>query len=250
MFHGSSFTPSDASAVANGQLIYAEENASLELAARNKRISETLLQNLAAQDVFYFLASKIPMMRSFEQVWTFSGADLISIDPRLFVRALQTEYFSFPFSAGVEVYKLVQQKILSDVSISEGQPSNLSVEVVQMWSDTPVPTFQQALNVSPNFANQDQFVPDFATLSKLFPNFMREWQVSPSFPNQSQSSANVLNVPHQVSNVSNQIQGASNVSNSSNKFQGVSRCFKCFEFIKSISRCFKCSEFVDVAFEF
>jgi hypothetical protein len=232
MFHGSSLTPTDAPAVDIGQPNSVEGYATLESAARIKRISETLLQNLTAQDVFFYLVSKVPSIRSFGQVWNFSGADLISIDPKLFVRVLQTEYSSFPFSAGVEVYKLVQQKIISDVSISEGQPSNLSVEVVQLWSDTPVPTFQQALNVSPNFVNQDQFVPDFATLSKLFPNCMREWQASPSFPNQFQFpnvSNQFPNVSNQFSNVSNeflyasnQVPGVSNVPNFSNQIQGVS----------------------------
>jgi hypothetical protein len=239
MLRGSSITPTDAPAGDSGQPNSVEGYSALESAARNRRISETLLQSLTAQDVFQFLVSKIPTLRSFEQVWTFSGADLISIDPKVFVRALQIEYPSLPFSAGVEVYKLVQQKILSDVSISEGQPSNLSVEVVQNWSDTPVPTFQQALNASPNFANQDQFVPDFATLSRLFPNFMREWQASPSFPNQFQGAANGAalpnvsnqfpnvsnqfpNVSNQFPNVSNQVQGVSNVPNFSKQFQGVS----------------------------
>jgi hypothetical protein len=92
MLRGSSITPTDAPIGDGGQPNSVEGYSALESAARNKRISETLLQNLTAQDVFHFLVFKIPTLRDFEQVWSFSGADLISIDPKLFVRALQIEY--------------------------------------------------------------------------------------------------------------------------------------------------------------
>ena len=134
MSHGSTFTPRDAPAVVLGQPNSAEGHQANVKAARLSRIAETLLQSLSAEDVFYFIVSKVPAIHSFEAVWSFTGADLVSIEPKNFVRALQTEFPTFPFSAGVEVYKLVQQKIITDVSISQDQPSNLSTEVVQSWS--------------------------------------------------------------------------------------------------------------------
>jgi hypothetical protein len=76
------------------------------------------------------LVVKVPSIQIFEAVWTLTGADLVSIDPRVFVRALQTEFATFPLSAGVEVYKLVRQKIIADSANSVGQPSNLKQRVL------------------------------------------------------------------------------------------------------------------------
>jgi hypothetical protein len=223
MFHGSSKTPNDAATIGVGQANSAEGHAALVDAERVRRISETLLQNLSAKDVFFFLGSKLPALQAYEAVWTFTGADLVSIDPKSFVRALQTEYNSFPFSVGVEVYKLVQQKILADVSISEGMPSNLSLEVVQSWSDTPVPTFQQALIAPSNFANQAQFVPDFAVLAQMFPNFISQFQGAANVSAAPIASKQFSNVPNQFPNFPNQISNVLNrFPNFPNRVQGVS----------------------------
>jgi hypothetical protein len=255
MFSGSTATPSSNSArLPSANSVEGFEAANV--AARINRLEKTLLQDLSVEDMFFFLSSRIPALRIFESVWNFSGADIVSIDPKLFVRALQLEFVSFPFSAGVEVYKLVQQKIITDVSMSEGQPKNLGSEVVQLWSDNPVPSFQQALGSIPemssqpsvpaNFANQASFVPDVAMLSRMFPsfpnsfqgyanvpNFSNQFQNIPSVPNlssQFQNFPNVPNLPNQfqnfpnVPNLSNQVQSVSNVSNQSastlNSFAG------------------------------
>jgi hypothetical protein len=183
--------------------------------------SNSLLQEVSAKDVFSFLASKIPGLRAFENFWTFSGADLVSIDPKLFVQALQLEYSSFPFSVGVEVYKLVRQKIISDSANSVGQPGNLSSEVVANWTESTIPSFQQALaaapslpngpQASPNFQNQPQFVPDFARLGQLFPNcgefqnYPNQFQASQNFPNQFQASQNFPNQFQSFQNFPNQL---------------------------------------------
>ena len=230
MFSSSTSTPTDASAVELGQVPpnSAEGHLANVKAARRSRIANTLLQSLSSQDVFFFLASEVPAIHSFEAVWSFTGADLVSIEPKNFVRVLQTEFPTFPFSAGVEVYKLVQQKIITDVSISEGQPSNLSTEVVQSWSENPVPSFQQALSNAPNFSNQVPFAPDFAAMARMFPNFARDWQASPSFPNQIPSAVNFPMQIQGAANFPNQIQGFPNfpnqtqgVSNFTNQIQGV-----------------------------
>ena len=80
--------------------------------ARLGRIEKTPLCVMNPKDTFLFLSSKIPALQAFELVWTFQGAQLFSIGPDAFIRQLQNEYLNFPFSVGVEVYKLVQQKII------------------------------------------------------------------------------------------------------------------------------------------
>jgi hypothetical protein len=192
--------------VVAGQQNSVEGFAAIAAANLKRRVSTTLLQNLSAEDVFQFLVSEIPALRSFESLWTFSGADLVSIEPKSFIRTLRTEYQSFPFSVGVEVYKLVQQKILSDVSMSEGQPSNLSTDVVQSWSDAPVPSFQQAFLATPEFGTQ--FIPSVAAHPNPFQFFA-------NFPNQNQHAVNFSNQIRDSANSLNQSQGVSNIANSS-----------------------------------
>jgi hypothetical protein len=194
MFLGPKSTPFGAPAAELRPDNSVEGFAAAALAARCERFDKTLLQDLSAKDVFQFLASSIPKLQSFESIWTFTGADLVSIDPKLFVRALQLEYSSFPFSIAVEVYKLVQHKIITDVSNSDGKPGNLSSEVVQQWSNASVPSFQQALSnipensaqvsVAANFPNQTPFVPNFSNLAQLFPN-CAAFQFGQNYPNQS-----------------------------------------------------------------
>jgi hypothetical protein len=164
------------------------------LAARQEMFDKILMQDLSSKDMFQFLVSSIPKLQPFESIWTFSGADIVSIDPKLFVRALQLEYASFPFSIAVEVYKLVQQKVITDVSNSQGQPGNLSSEVVQQWLTASVPSFQQALSnisenlvqasVSANIPERTPVVPNFSNFAQLFPN-CAAFQFGQNYPNQS-----------------------------------------------------------------
>jgi hypothetical protein len=268
MFPVPNSTPRDASVFVAGSNSV-EGFAAIAEAERTQRISKTLLQDLSTKDVFQLLVSGVPSIRIFESVWTFSGADLVSIDPKLFIRVLQTEFASFPFSVGVEVYKLVQQKIISDVSISEGQPSNLSMEVIQTWSDTPVPTFHQALNessdvISRSFAsNPVQFASNVSNQFQNVSNFSNPFQnvsnVSNPFQNVSNVSnsfQNVANVSNNALNFANQVQGTSNGSSQFRHASNLANCTKsnseCFKRFNSIAECstfskfyFKCHQFTD-----
>ena len=111
---------------------------------RLNRLLRSPLHTFAAKDVFIFLHSKVPILKSFELFWNLSGDQLVSVGPKSIIQLLQTEFTSFPFSAAVEVFKLVQQKVVSDVSLQDVAP--LDSNLVQEWSNSEVPSLSKSLS--------------------------------------------------------------------------------------------------------
>jgi hypothetical protein len=112
---------------------------------RLTRIDKTPLHELSPKDAFLLMVSAIPSISAYESTWTFSGNQLVTIGPDLFVRAIQVEYFAFPFSAAVEIFKIVQRKVVSDVSLSNYNSNPVDSALVQKWFDAIVPSAQQLI---------------------------------------------------------------------------------------------------------
>ncbi len=125
--------------------------------ARLFRIDKTPLQDLQAVDVFAFLSSKVSDLRAFENSWRLSGLQLISFMPQNFIRALQLEFLSFPFSLGAEIFKVVQNKIISDNSSTSAEEIQnvLDRGVVDAWVNSQVPSFQVLLGIQDQFREKE-----------------------------------------------------------------------------------------------
>jgi len=95
--------------------------------------------------MLFSMVSAIPSISAYEATWTFSGNQLVTIGPELFVRAIQVEHFAFPFSAAVEIFKIVQRKVVSDVSLSNYNLNPVDPALVQKWFDAIVPSAQQVI---------------------------------------------------------------------------------------------------------
>jgi hypothetical protein len=213
MSSSSNITPTESRDDGAAQLLSIEGILAAGNMARLARIEKTPLQELKAADVFLLFVSKVPALQPFEFVWAIDGADIVSIDPKLFVRKLQTEYVNFTFSVAKEVYKLVQLKIMSDREIPEGQSPRLATNIIQQWIDY-LPSENQ-FNSVPEVPNPSQALPNSSIQSHVFPNFANFPNHAQLFANQNQFPAftNLSNPFQDYVNVPNHLQGGYNFPN-------------------------------------
>jgi hypothetical protein len=113
-------------------------------------LGQKLMCLMSSDEVFAFIVSKVSGLQQFKNVWLLTGEQLLSFEPRLFIRAIQLELMSFPFSLGVEVFKLVQERIREEaqfvVTAGIAHPSGESV--VNAWISASVPSIQNFLSQS------------------------------------------------------------------------------------------------------
>lgn len=185
---GGSRSKSAAGGGSNAQAVVA--NAERLAVIENMKLSE-----MQSGELFQFLLSKIPGIKIYEAVWLLSGAQLAAFPPSSFVRALQMEFLSFSFSLGVEIFKIVQKKIVDDhqtkiTSGAEGQDV-ADTGAVNAWANAAVPSIHNSLGSAIDFNS----INSNATSSVSQNSFGANHQVS--------SSQNSFGVNPQVSSIQN-----------------------------------------------
>ena len=101
-------------------------------------IQDLQLQAMQPSEVFLFLVSRIPGLRMFEPVWSLSGAALMAFKPQTFVHALQLEFLSFPRTLAVEVFKVIQKKIMDQAQVTSTDDSSNAIDGFDFsaWSNS------------------------------------------------------------------------------------------------------------------
>jgi hypothetical protein len=108
---------------------------------------QSLFHLMSPEAVFKFLSAKIPGIRVFRNVWQISGRQLLSFEPQSLIRALQVEFMSFPFSVGVEVFKLVQARLAEEISVvnNAGLVHPFDEDLLSSWATAAVPSVHNFL---------------------------------------------------------------------------------------------------------